>query len=78
MPLQRYHTGDIIGRMPAGFRILGRERDLVFRSDGAVVSAEDIDVAMPRRLRLALVMAQTGKPAGTSTMSPMRRRTIGL
>lgn len=47
MPLLRYHTGDIVRRMPAGFRILGRERDLHFRADGGVVSAYEIDAALP-------------------------------
>ncbi len=47
MPLLRYHTGDIVRRAPAGWRILGRERDLHFRADGAVVSAFEIDAALP-------------------------------
>lgn len=47
MPLLRYHTGDIVRRMPTGFRILGRERDLVLRADGTVVSAFELDRAMP-------------------------------
>jgi phenylacetate-CoA ligase len=47
MPLLRYHTGDIVRKMPSGYRILGRERDLHFRPDGTVVSAEDIDSSMP-------------------------------
>lgn len=47
MPLLRYHTGDIVRRTPAGYRILGRERDLYFRADGAVVSAFEIDAVMP-------------------------------
>lgn len=47
MPLLRYFTGDIVRRTPAGYRILGRERDLFFRPDGAVVSAFEIDAAMP-------------------------------
>lgn len=47
MPLLRYHTGDIVRRMPSGFRILGRERDLHFRSDGAAVSAFEIDATLP-------------------------------
>jgi phenylacetate-CoA ligase len=47
MPLLRYHTGDIVRRMPAGYRILGRERDLCLRRDGAVVSAFEIDAAFP-------------------------------
>lgn len=47
MPLLRYHTGDILRRTPAGYRILGRERDLYFRPDGVVVSAFEIDAALP-------------------------------
>ncbi len=47
MPLLRYFTGDIVRRTPAGYRILGRERDLFFRPDGAVVSAFEIDAALP-------------------------------
>jgi phenylacetate-CoA ligase len=47
MPLLRYHTGDIVRAMPAGFRILGRERDLHFRPDGSLVSAADVDAALP-------------------------------
>jgi len=51
MPLLRYHTGDIVRRTPAGFRILGRERDLFVRSDGTVVSAFEIDAALPDDFR---------------------------
>jgi len=47
MPLLRYHTGDIVRRLPSGYRILGRERDLHFRADGAVVSAFEIDAVLP-------------------------------
>ncbi|MFA5264179.1 MAG: CoF synthetase [Opitutaceae bacterium] len=47
MPLLRYHTGDIVRRLPSGYRILGRERDLYFRSDGSVVSPFEIDYALP-------------------------------
>ncbi len=47
MPLLRYHTGDIVRRLPAGYRLLGRERDLYFRTDGTVVSAWEIDHALP-------------------------------
>ncbi len=47
MPLLRYFTGDIVRRMPTGYRILGRERDLYFSPDGRVVSAFEIDAAMP-------------------------------
>ncbi|MBI2514293.1 MAG: CoF synthetase [Opitutae bacterium] len=47
MPLLRYHTGDIVRRTSAGYRILGREKDLHTRTDGAVVSAFEIDQVMP-------------------------------
>jgi len=47
MPLLRYHTGDIVQKLPSGYRILGRERDLHFRTDGSVVSVYDIDAALP-------------------------------
>ena len=47
MPLLRYHTGDIVQSAPGGFRILGRERDLHFRADGSLVSASDVDAALP-------------------------------
>jgi phenylacetate-CoA ligase len=47
MPLLRYFTGDIVRRLPTGYRILGRERDLYFTPDGRVVSAFEIDAAMP-------------------------------
>lgn len=47
MPLLRYFTGDIVRRMPTGYRILGRERDLFFSPDGRVVSAFEIDAALP-------------------------------
>lgn len=47
MPLLRYHTGDIVRRTPSGYRILGREKDLWFRADGAVVSAFEVDAALP-------------------------------
>ncbi|MBL9216661.1 MAG: CoF synthetase [Opitutaceae bacterium] len=47
MPLLRYFTGDIVRRAPTGYRILGRERDLHLRPDGAVVSAFEIDAALP-------------------------------
>lgn len=46
MPLLRYHTGDIVRRTPSGYRILGREKDLFFRADGAVVSAFEIDAVL--------------------------------
>ena len=47
MPLLRYFTGDVVRRTPAGYRILGRERDLFFPSAGRVVSAFEIDEALP-------------------------------
>lgn len=47
MPLLRYHTGDIVQRLPTGFRLLGRERDLYFRPDGSIVSVYDVDAALP-------------------------------
>lgn len=48
MPLLRYFTGDIVRRTPTGYRILGRERDLYFSPTGGVVSAFEIDAAMPQ------------------------------
>ncbi len=48
MPLLRYHTGDIVRRFASGYRLLGRERDLFFRPDGAIVSPSEIDAALPR------------------------------
>jgi phenylacetate-CoA ligase len=47
MPLLRYHTGDIVRRLPTGFRLLGRERDLYFRPDGSIVSPSEVDAAIP-------------------------------
>jgi len=47
MPLLRYKTGDVVRRMGAGFRILGRDRDLHVRADGTLVSAADVDAALP-------------------------------
>lgn len=47
MPLLRYHTGDMVRRTPTGYRILGREKDLYFRADGAIVSAFEVDAALP-------------------------------
>ncbi len=47
MPLLRYSTGDIVRRSPEGFQILGREKDLFSRPDGAVVSAFEVDAALP-------------------------------
>ena len=48
MPLLRYHTGDIVQRLPSGFRLLGREANLYFRPDGSLVSVENIDAALPQ------------------------------
>jgi phenylacetate-CoA ligase len=47
MPLLRYHTGDIVAGTADGFRILGRERDLHFRPDGSLVTATEVDAALP-------------------------------
>lgn len=47
MPLLRYHTGDIVRRLPTGYRVLGRERDLFFRTDGSIVSPTEIDRGLP-------------------------------
>lgn len=47
MPLLRYHTGDIVRRGPDGMRVLGRERDLHISPDGVLVSAGEIDAALP-------------------------------
>jgi len=47
MPLLRYHTGDIVRRLPTGFRILGREKDLYFRKDGSLMTVTDVDEALP-------------------------------
>lgn len=47
MPLLRYHTGDIVQKFPTGFRLLGREGNLFFRADGALVSPTDVDAALP-------------------------------
>jgi phenylacetate-CoA ligase len=47
MPLLRYHTGDIVQSKPDGYRILGREGGLFFRPDGSLVTADDVDAALP-------------------------------
>jgi phenylacetate-coenzyme A ligase PaaK-like adenylate-forming protein len=47
MPLLRYHTGDVVRQTPSGYRILGREKDLHLRADGAVISAHEVDAALP-------------------------------
>jgi phenylacetate-CoA ligase len=62
MPLLRYHTGDIVRSMPDGFRILGRERDLHFLPDGSLVSASEIDAALPDDFRCwHYCLTQTGE-----------------
>ena len=48
MPLLRYHTGDIVRKLPTGYRLLGRERDLYARPDGSLVSPSEIDAALPQ------------------------------
>ncbi len=47
MPLLRYHTGDVVRRMPTGYRLLGREGGLYFRPDGSLVSPSEVDAALP-------------------------------
>ena len=47
MPLLRYHTGDIVRRLPSGYRVLGREGGLHFRADGSLVSPSEIDAVIP-------------------------------
>ncbi|MBC8040394.1 MAG: CoF synthetase [Opitutaceae bacterium] len=47
MPLLRYHTGDVVRRMSAGYRLLGREGGLYFRADGPLISPSEIDAALP-------------------------------
>ena len=47
MPLLRYHTGDIVRRLPTGYRVLGREGGLHFRADGSLVSPSEIDAVIP-------------------------------
>lgn len=47
MPLLRYHTGDVVRRVPTGYRVLGREGGLHFRADGSIVSPTEIDAAIP-------------------------------
>jgi len=47
MPLLRYRTGDVVERCPDGFRLLGRERDLLFRRDGRLVTPALIDAVIP-------------------------------
>ena len=47
MPLLRYVSGDAVMKTAAGFRVLGRERDLCFRADGRILTPLDIDRALP-------------------------------
>jgi phenylacetate-CoA ligase len=47
MPLLRYHTGDVVRRLPTGYRVLGREGGLHFRADGSIVSPTEIDAFIP-------------------------------
>ena len=47
MPLLRYCTGDIVQRTPGGYRILGREQGIYVRADGTLISADDVDQALP-------------------------------
>jgi len=62
MPLLRYHTGDIVRRLPTGYRLLGRERDLYFTSDGAIVSPWEIDHALPKNFACwHYTLQQTGE-----------------
>jgi phenylacetate-CoA ligase len=51
MPLLRYHTGDVVRRLPTGYRVLGREGGLHFRADGSVVSPTEIDAVIPADFR---------------------------
>jgi phenylacetate-CoA ligase len=47
MPLLRYDSGDVVQKRKEGYRIIGRERDLYTRPDGRLVSADDVDLALP-------------------------------
>ena len=47
MPLLRYRAGDVVRRMPTGYRILGRAGGLYRRADGAVISSFEVDEALP-------------------------------
>lgn len=51
MPLLRYHTGDVVRRLPSGYRVLGREGGLHFRADGSIVSPTEIDAAIPAEFK---------------------------
>lgn len=62
MPLLRYHTGDIVRKMPNGYRILGRERDLYLRPDGVLISVSEIDAALPETFSCwHYTLVQTGE-----------------
>jgi phenylacetate-CoA ligase len=47
MPLLRYRTGDVVEEGPGGYRLLGRERDLLFREDGKAITVARVDRAIP-------------------------------
>jgi phenylacetate-CoA ligase len=47
MPLLRYDSGDVVQKREEGYRVIGRERDLYTRPDGRLVSADDVDLALP-------------------------------
>ncbi len=47
MPLLRYHTGDVVQKCANGYRVVGREGSLHFRADGSMMSASDVDAALP-------------------------------
>lgn len=51
MPLLRYHTGDVVRRLPSGYRVLGREGGLHFRADGSIVSPTEIDAVIPAEFK---------------------------
>jgi len=48
MPLLRYRTGDLVKKLPSGYRLLGRARELYWRAhDGALISVYEVDAALP-------------------------------
>ena len=47
MPLLRYRTSDVVERGTDGFQLLGRERDLLFRPDGQLITPALIDAVIP-------------------------------
>jgi len=47
MPLLRYRTSDVVERCSDGFQLLGRERDLLFRPDGRLITPALIDAVIP-------------------------------